>query len=89
MKTYTRYFVRIKGEHSSFSDFGYSKYCERISLRDKGKIRGLVYGPAQCRDHITELRRFVYDRRTPYAKAVFEIVRVVTTEKVTSTNYRA
>lgn len=89
MKTRTtRYFVRVKqapGAGYSFCESDYSKFFKRLSAKDAGKLRGLVYGPEQCREHIAELRRFVYDGKKIHKDQTFEIVRRVTTETVIKT----
>lgn len=89
MKTrrFTRYFIRIAGDYSSFCESGWSGCSARLVARDKLKtakaIKAFqVYGPEQAAAHIAELRRHVYDRRRPYARSTFEIVKSVTVEKV-------
>jgi hypothetical protein len=85
--TRTRFFIRIKGESSSFCASGYSKYHNRLSLQDKGKLgAGQVYGAAQAADHIKELRASVYEGRKHYANSDFEIIKEVTTEEVVATS---
>lgn len=80
-----RYFVRIKDSGSSFCDNRYSKFYQRLKAKSDGKLKGMIYGPAQAREHIAELRRHVYNNKRIYAKSVFEIVREVTTETVFQT----
>ena len=82
-----RYFIRIQGEYSSFSPSGWSGYSKRLVQRDRlktAKERNSfeVYGPEQCAAHIAELRRHEWHGRKLYARATFEIVREVTTQKV-------
>lgn len=81
-----RYFIRLKGEHSSFCADRYSKYFDRLTAYGKGKLRGLVYGRKQARDHIAELRRVNHNGEFFYKDATFEIVREVTTTTVVETN---
>jgi hypothetical protein len=80
---HTFYFVRIQGQRSSFAPEGYSQYNKRLTLSLNGELkRSHVYGPAQARAHVKELRARVYEGRKPYADQVFEIVKEVRTEQV-------
>lgn len=78
----TRYFIRIKGTGATIAEAGYSKFFKRLAAKSNGKLKGRVYGPLQAGEHISELRKHVYDGKKPYALTAFEIVKSVTTETV-------
>ena len=80
-----RYYVTHEGFYGSFAAEGYSKYYNRRSAKADGRLRGEVYGIAQCRDHIRELRKSVYAGRKTYADVTFVIVREETNETVVQT----
>ena len=85
MKKSIRYLIRIKGENASFCATGYSRFYIRLSLQDKRRLRGNVYGIAQCKAHIAELRKSRYNGKLHLKSAVFEIVRVTTIERIVKT----
>lgn len=86
MKTtaHVHFFIRIKGEHSSFSQSAWDGYNQRLLAKDRGELAPdeLVYGPAQARAHIKQLRKHRYDGRRPYQHSTFEVVRETTVQTV-------
>jgi hypothetical protein len=81
-----RYFIRIKGDRSSFVATGYSRYDQRWMQKANGKLKGEIYGVVQAREHIKELRVHEYNGRKPYANSNFEIVREETVERLAGTS---
>lgn len=81
----TYYYIREKGAYHSYSKSGYSRYFQRLVLRDSGKLTGHVYGPKQATEHVKELRHSVYEGKKIRLNLTFEVVRVVTTETVIKT----
>jgi hypothetical protein len=45
-----------------------------------------VYGPAQAREHIAELRKYRYHGELIHKDAVFQIIKVTTVEEVIATH---
>lgn len=80
MKKSVQYRVRVAGENSTFTPCGWGGYNKRWAASNKGKLRGLIYGVQQAREHIRELRRHVYMGKCIYLHSTFEIVKIVTTE---------
>jgi hypothetical protein len=54
METIVEYRVRRKGEYSYYANDGYSKYYQRLVMRQKRQIK-TIYGIPQARAHIREL----------------------------------
>jgi hypothetical protein len=84
-KTTSWYSVKIKGKSCSFTPSGYSQYFPRLSQKDKGKLRGAVYGIEQAKAHIAELRKHRYNGKLIYKDAIFEIVRETRIERIVKT----
>lgn len=74
----TSYVIRYKNSPGvSYSQDGYSKFHARFHKKMNGKLRGPIYGLAQAREHLCEIRR--------HDDVEFEIVKRVVTETVVQT----
>lgn len=88
MKKFTRYELRIQGQHATFSAEGYSQYYNRLALFDAGKLgkdQQVVYGLAEAKYHAAELRHFIYYGKKIHKNAVFVIYKIVTMQSVAAT----
>ena len=84
---YNNWEVRPAGNANEvYSPNGYSKYMERWTAYQDGKIKfpEQIYGVAQALEHIEELRRSVVKGKYPLARAKFEVVEVT----IVKTSYK-
>lgn len=75
-KTSTYYTISIVGDNGSyFSQEGYSKYYDRLSLERKNELPEgeEIYGYKQALEHIAELKEKVYEDKKTYAEKQFQI----------------
>lgn len=78
------YMVTYVGFYGYFPPDCYSKYNDRLVMRDKGEIKdNEVYGYEQALEHVAEIREQVYRGEKVYANAYFQIeIKSTTTTKI-------